>query len=452
MSNSTALGVMRVALRQYHYTESPPGSNRTKYGKWFGLNGEPWCAEYASWCGYHAPGDNPIALSANAADIQDLTVRNKGGKYVLEKTANNKKKKAALSKIGFGCSVSFNFNGGTERQHTGFAVGVWGDYVYCMEGNTSFDSNGSQSNGGAVALRKRHYSTIVCVVRPAYTAKKFHEPSKAYSGSVPKLPSRGYFKYGDKGERVSMLQQMLTWANGIKLSKDGSFGAYTFAEVVIFQIAHGLEPDGQWGDKCQRKFKALVKKHKAKTSGKLEIVGEVEAPTTKVNTPTDKKKTKNQKLVDMALKCAWPYGTKKSKYRYPSGKRKKAYTAALKKAYGKRKGWGKQTRAGASCDVFVGTVARASGVDKKFPRGLDEQIPYLKKSKKWKRVKRNNKKPGDIVLQKYKTGGKHIMILTGDGKLANAHYVKKTYPIIEKRSKIIKPASKCSIYRVYRPA
>jgi len=164
------------------------------------------------------------------------------------------------------------------------------------------------------------------------------------------------------------------------------------------------------------------------------------------------KKTKGQKICDLAIKCSWKSGTPRSTYGYPQGKRRKAYVQALKKAYGDRKGWGKQTRAGASCDVFVGTVVRASGIDKKFPRGRDEQLPYLKKSKKWKSVSRDRKKlkKGDIIEQKYKSGGSHIMIYVGNGKVANAHYNGKTYPIREKYSKVVKPASKCSHYKVYR--
>lgn len=162
--------------------------------------------------------------------------------------------------------------------------------------------------------------------------------------------------------------------------------------------------------------------------------------------------TKGQKICDLAIKCSWKSGTPRSTYGYPQGKRRKAYIQALKKAYGDRKGWGKQTRAGASCDVFVGTVVRASGIDKKFPRGRDEQLPYLKKSKKWKSVSRDRKKlkKGDIIEQKYKSGGSHIMIYVGNGKVANAHYNGKTYPIREKYSKVVKPASKCSHYKVYR--
>ena len=161
---------------------------------------------------------------------------------------------------------------------------------------------------------------------------------------------------------------------------------------------------------------------------------------------------KGQKICDLAIKCSWKSGTPRSTYGYPQGKRRKAYIQALKKAYGDRKGWGKQTRAGASCDVFVGTVVRASGIDKKFPRGRDEQLPYLKKSKKWKSVSRDRKKlkKGDIIEQKYKSGGSHIMIYVGNGKVANAHYNGKTYPIREKYSKVVKPASKCSHYKVYR--
>lgn len=160
-------------------------------------------------------------------------------------------------------------------------------------------------------------------------------------------------------------------------------------------------------------------------------------------TEEDRVRKKRRKIAEMAAACAWPYGTKKSKYKYPSGKRRKNYVKALREAYGQRKGWGRQTKAGASCDVFVGTVLRAAGIDKKFPRGLDEQIPYLRKSKKWKRVARKHMRKGDVVLR----NKSHIMIYMGGGKVANAHYVKKAYPIIEKASKEI-----YGTIKVYRAA
>lgn len=453
MSNSTALDVMRIALQQYGYTESPPNSNRTKYGRDFGWNGTFWCAIFSWWCGEKAKGDNPIAKSASAAYIEDLTVSQKGGKYILRQTSSNTKKKEAKSKYRFGDEISFNFNGGSNRDHTGLIIGVRGNTIYCIEGNTSFSDKGSQSNGGCVASRARNYTTGVCVVRPKYKAHKWHVPKEAYHGKVPILPSDGCLEYKDRGSAVKVLQRALAWANGYDLKADGEFGSHTYAEVVIFQVSQGLIPDGEFGSQSLKAMKKLIAKHKndSKPSTTKPTTEEPKKEEEEVAKKNNMKKLK--KIADMARRCAWAYGTPKKKYRYPSGKRKKAYVLALKKAYGDRKGWGKQTKAGASCDVFVGTCVRASGVDPHFPRGLDEQIPYLEKSKRWRRGSRKlkNMKPGYIIVQQYKTGGKHIMIYLGNGYVANAHYVKKTYPIIEKYSKIVKPKSKCKIYRVYRP-
>ena len=38
------------ALRHVGVRESPPGSNRTVFGRWFGTDGVPWCAIFASYC------------------------------------------------------------------------------------------------------------------------------------------------------------------------------------------------------------------------------------------------------------------------------------------------------------------------------------------------------------------------------------------------------------------
>ena len=38
------------ALRHVGVTETPPGSNRTPFGRWFGVDGVPWCAIFVSYC------------------------------------------------------------------------------------------------------------------------------------------------------------------------------------------------------------------------------------------------------------------------------------------------------------------------------------------------------------------------------------------------------------------
>lgn len=168
------------------------------------------------------------------------------------------------------------------------------------------------------------------------------------------------------------------------------------------------------------------------------------------------KKTKNQRLYETAKACAYPMGTG-GKKNYPSGHPKKAYRKALNKAYPNRSSWGSQTRAGASCDVFVGTVARASGVDKRYPRGLDEQLSYRHTEhfkKHWKILKnpkRKQLKPGDITVQIFLSGAGHTTVYLGDNKVANAHYYGRTYPVIEKYSNKVRSASNTRQFYVYRP-
>src|SRR3954464_12799599 len=41
--------ILNIAQAEVGTTENPAGSNRTKYGVWYGLNGVPWCAIFVSW-------------------------------------------------------------------------------------------------------------------------------------------------------------------------------------------------------------------------------------------------------------------------------------------------------------------------------------------------------------------------------------------------------------------
>lgn len=40
---------LKLAASQIGYKESPPDSNHTKYGVWYGMDHEPWCAIFVSW-------------------------------------------------------------------------------------------------------------------------------------------------------------------------------------------------------------------------------------------------------------------------------------------------------------------------------------------------------------------------------------------------------------------
>lgn len=441
MSNSTAKGVIRQAVLQTGYVEGR--NNNTKFGEAIGANFQSWCASFLWWCGEHAAKDNPIVKSASAAYIQDLTVPQKGGSWVMRKTASNVTKKEGLSHAKFGDIVSFDFGANDLwRDHTAFVLGRSGSCYVTIEGNTSSGSLGSQTNGDCVAIRIRHYTNVCSIVRPKYAPSKKKQPNTPFTGEVPELPARGYFKKGDSGKNVKHLQEALKWATSVKMATDGTFMNVTLWGVIWFQHINGLVPDGEFGPEAMKALNNLIKEHKDDRPAQGE---------------TPQKETKREKAVELCYKCAWPKKRKYRKYyKYPRGHAKKAYARLLQKVYGSRKGWRDQTRKGASCDVAAVAILREM-FDKKFPRGCDDMPAYFRTDhckKKWKFLKEKKWrkwKPFTVVYQKYDSGAQHIFIYLGGGYVYNAHYCKKTYPIIEKASKVVKPASGCRIFRVLVP-
>lgn len=139
-------------------------------------------------------------------------------------------------------------------------------------------------------------------------------------------------------------------------------------------------------------------------------------------------------ISNLAKKCAWPVGTAKKKYAFLTGSPFGSYKTMLNKAYPNRTKWSKRPKAGSSCDVFVGTIARASGADTKYPRGLAEQIKYS--SPTLKAV--SNVKQGDIV----RVSGHTLVVVDINGVLweAEASYGTKgekysKYPAIYSKAK-----------------
>lgn len=254
--------VLKIARAQIGVKESPANSNRQKYGRDYGMNGVFWCAQYVWWCAWKADGkkSKTIAHSASAAYIHEETISKCGGKWVMKKNRSINTRKAYAKKAKGGDIVSFDFGRmDAYRDHVGMVDHVEGSYIYCLEGNTTPDGkNGSQSNGGMVALKKRHYKAICAATRPAYEAEKPSKP-KPYSGIYPTLPKRGWFQRGDKGDQVKLLQKLLNWAVDWGLDVDGEIGADTVQAIVIFQKRYGLKQDGGFGTNCLKKAKTIKK-------------------------------------------------------------------------------------------------------------------------------------------------------------------------------------------------
>ena len=124
-------------------------------------------------------------------------------------------------------------------------------------------------------------------------------------------------------------------------------------------------------------------------------------------------------LNETALKFAWPVGDPHVGTMTPTEAYKAAYT---------KHGLSHVMPGGSSCDVFVATVARESGVDPDFACcGVQSSsIPHLEKSDKWEEITYSDPKdtsflrPGDVL-----TVPGHIkMYVEKDGKgyIAQASY------------------------------
>lgn len=72
------------------------------------------------------------------------------------------------------------------------------------------------------------------------------------------LPTRGYFKYGDSGWKVTNLEKYLKKTGYYKGAIDGGYGTQMMHAVSAFEKHYDLKPDGEWGKKCQARYKALT--------------------------------------------------------------------------------------------------------------------------------------------------------------------------------------------------
>ena len=167
----TAEKVLAVARGELGNTESPAGSNRTKYGKWFGLDGYAWCMMFVMWC-FSQVGALKL-LPKRTASCGDLMRAAKAAGCWVTKDYRP------------GDVVIYDFPGGAATDHTGIIEKVTLTGVVAIEGNTSEAC--SQSNGGMVCRKTRPYSQIVGVVRPNYQKedkRMDNTPSPAHKEGV----------------------------------------------------------------------------------------------------------------------------------------------------------------------------------------------------------------------------------------------------------------------------
>lgn len=139
--------ILNVATKEIGTGEAPENSNCTKYGKWFGWDGVPWCGMFVSWV--YAQAGYPlgnIGFPRGFAGCQTAVAHfKKAGKIVTNPEP--------------GDIVFFDFNGDGRFDHTGIFVKKNNNTTFdSIEGNTSVGNN---TNGGFVMRRKRTFAKAI---------------------------------------------------------------------------------------------------------------------------------------------------------------------------------------------------------------------------------------------------------------------------------------------------
>ena len=180
----TAEKVIQIARGEIGYKESPAGSNKTKYGAWYGMNGQPWCMMFVQWC--FAQAGNPLPYkTASCSALMRWAVEK--GRWV---TSDYKP----------GDVLLFDFGHDGDPDHVGIFDHYEAGKLVSIEGNTSITSN---DNGGAVMERSRAKSVIIGAYRPKYTEEGHtmdNTPSEWAAEAVAWAKDAGLIKgdqYGD---------------------------------------------------------------------------------------------------------------------------------------------------------------------------------------------------------------------------------------------------------------
>lgn len=227
----TAKQFVKKAASQIGTKESPSGSNKQKYGVWYGMNGQPWCDMFVSWCAAQVGAGSIVGKYAYCPS--HVNYAKKLGRW---------KGRTSTPKAG---DIVFFANRGTAC-HVGIVEKrISSTCVQTIEGNTSVSSN---DNGGSVMRRTRYYGSE----GSGWYILGFFRPK--WSGSSGSSTSGSTNSGTSSNSGVKAVQE---WAG---TTADGVYGSKTKAALVKkLQRALGVSADGIFGSKTKAAVKVLKK-------------------------------------------------------------------------------------------------------------------------------------------------------------------------------------------------
>jgi hypothetical protein len=142
---------LKNAQGQIGNKESPSNSNMTKYGAWYGANGQPWCAMFVTWCDQ---------VSSKPAKSFICGQRYAYVPYVVDDARHARNGLSITSSPKAGDLVCYDWDRQGEYDHIGIFESGSPSSFKAVEGNTSGSDN---SNGGEVMRRSRSTSEAAIV-------------------------------------------------------------------------------------------------------------------------------------------------------------------------------------------------------------------------------------------------------------------------------------------------
>lgn len=212
--------VLSVASSQLGVEETPPGSNKTKYGEAYGYNGVAWCMIFVWWVFRECGLSNLFYDGHKTASCTTLMKWAKANRQFV------------TSDFRPGDVLLYQFDEDDSSEHTGICVSSDGKNVTAIEGNC----------GDKVAKVTRSIRTLHGAYRPAY--------DEGCGISLPEL------RRGSVSAAVESMQILLE-GNGYSCGRygtDGDFGPDTEKALREYQNYRGLTVDGICGENTWRRL------------------------------------------------------------------------------------------------------------------------------------------------------------------------------------------------------
>lgn len=212
--------LLEIAHREIGTKEIPYGSNKVKYGEWYGLNGQKWCAMFVSWV-------------FNNAKIPLGNIQTSKGIHHCQSAHNYYKSKGMLtSDPKPGDIVIYDWEGNGHAEHIGIFKN-WTNtsktYIEAYEGNTSIGNN---NYDGHVNIRIRSKNLI----------KSFINPGVFIETEI--VPIESILTVGSRGSMVAQIQRFL-YDLSYEILVDGWFGTKTKTIVKDFQQKNLMKVNGK---------------------------------------------------------------------------------------------------------------------------------------------------------------------------------------------------------------